>query len=129
MTRRDEYLQYLKAIDWGEQRDFALARTSGFCQYCGEVVSQVHHVKYPKRVGEEHPHSLIPVCECCHNISHGVQEMKSLTDVTQMMELSPKGGRLKYLLSGARVYASAKSWARALEVPDALNVWFETGLA
>lgn len=129
MTRRDEYLYYLKSTDWGEQRNFALERTSGFCQFCGEVASQVHHVKYPKRFGEEHPHSLIPVCERCHNISHGVQEMKLLTDVTQMTELSPNGGRLKYLLSGARVYASAKSWARALQVPECMMVWFESGLA
>lgn len=129
MTRRDKYLQYLKSTDWKEHRAVALERTSGFCQYCGEVASQVHHVQYPKQFGEEHPHSLIPVCERCHNISHGVQQMKPLTNVSQMMELTPNGGRLKYLLSDARVYASAKSWSRALQVPDALNIWFETGLA
>lgn len=129
MTRRDKYLQYLKSLDWKEQRAVALVRTSGFCQYCGEVASQVHHVKYPKQFGEEHPHSLIPVCERCHNISHGVQKMEPLTDVEILNEISPHGGRLRYLLSGARVYASAKSWSRALQVPEALNVWFETGLA
>lgn len=129
MTRREEYLHYLNSADWKDHRAVALERTSGFCQYCGEVASQVHHVKYPKQFGEEHPHSLIPVCERCHNISHGVQEMKSLVGVSQMMELSPNGGRLNYLLSGARVYASAKSWARALDVPETMYVWFETGLA
>ncbi len=55
--------------------------------------------------------------------------MKSLPDATQMTELSPFGGRLKYLFSGGRVYASAKSWARALQIPDAISVWFETGLS
>lgn len=129
MKRKDEYRQYLQSSDWSLQRDFALDRTSGFCQFCGEVATQVHHVKYPKRFGEEHPHSLIPVCERCHNISHGVQEMKQLTDVTQMTDLSPSGERLRYLLSGARVYASAKSWARALRVPESMMKWFETGLA
>lgn len=129
MTRRDEYLLYLKSADWGEQRAVALERTSGFCQYCGEVASQVHHVKYPKQFGEEHPHSLIPVCERCHNISHGVQEMKLLADVKIMTELSPNGTQLKYLLSEARVYASARSWARALQLPSGLATWFETGLA
>ncbi len=54
--------------------------------------------------------------------------MKSLPDATQMTELSPFGGRLKYLFSGGRVYASAQSWTRALQVPDSLSVWFETGL-
>ena len=129
MARRDEYLQYLKSLDWKEHRAVALERTSGFCQYCGEVASQVHHVKYPKQFGEEHPHSLIPVCERCHNISHGVQKMELLTGVSKMAELSPNGTQLKYLLSGARVYASARSWARALQLPSGLATWFETGLA
>lgn len=129
MTRRDVYIKYLKSLDWKENRAFALERTSGFCQYCGNVASQVHHVKYPKKFGEEHPHSLIPVCERCHNISHGVQEMKSLTDVERMSELSPNGTQLRYLLSEARVYASARSWAKALQLPISLGTWFETGLA
>ena len=129
MKRRDEYKRYLQSSDWARQRDFALDRTSGFCQYCGEVATQVHHVKYPKRFGEEHPHSLIPVCDRCHNISHGVQEMKQLDDVTRMVDISPSGERLRYLLSGARVYASAKSWAKALRVPECRMKWFETGLA
>lgn len=129
MSRRDEYKKHLQSPDWGLQRDFALDRTSGFCQFCGEVATQVHHVTYPKRFGEEHPHSLIPVCERCHKISHGVQKMKLLTEVTKMTDLSPGGTQLKYLLSGARVYASAKSWARALRVPECRKVWFETGLA
>lgn len=127
-SRREEYLEYLASSEWKDQRAFALGRTSGFCQFCGEIATQVHHVRYPKRFGEEHPHSLVPVCERCHNISHGVQVMKPLTDVTQMTELSPSGGRLKYLLSNGRVYASAKSWARALQVPESMGTWFETGL-
>ncbi len=129
MTRREKYHKYLASPEWVEQRHLALSRTSGFCQYCGEVATQVHHVKYPKQFGEEHPNTLIPVCDRCHNISHGVQEMKELSNVTQMQELSPNGGHLKYLLSGGRVYASAKSWARALHVPEPLMTWFTTGLA
>ena len=54
--------------------------------------------------------------------------MKQLTDVVQMAELTPNGGQLRYLLSGARVYASAKSWMRALLVPDSMKAWFESGL-
>ena len=129
MSRRDEYKKYLQSSDWLENRDFALDRTSGFCQYCGEVATQVHHVQYPKQFGEEHPHSLIPVGKRCHSISHGVQEMKQLTEVTPMTDISPSGSKLKYLLSGARVYASARSWASALRVPESRKVWFETGLA
>lgn len=127
-TRREEYLEYLASPEWKEHRFFALGRTSGFCQFCGAVATQVHHVQYPKRFGKEHPHSLIPVCDRCHNISHGVQDMKTLSDATQMTDLSPNGKRLKYLLSSGRVYASAKSWSSALQMPESLTTWFETGL-
>src|SRR6266850_2559061 len=126
MARYDEYRLFLKSPEWQEQRDFALARTSGFCQFCGNFAEQVHHVRYPKRFGEEHPHSLIPVCERCHNASHGVQGMKALLNVEQMRELSPNGGQLRYLLSGGRVYASTRSWANALQVPGAMKSWFDT---
>ncbi len=129
MARRNEYRQYLKSSAWQEQRNFALERTSGFCQFCGDFATQVHHVKYPKRFGEEHPHSLIPVCDRCHNISHGIQNMEALPDATVMNELTPNGMRLNYLLSNGRVYASAKSWTRALQVPEAMIKQFETGLA
>jgi hypothetical protein len=55
---------------------------------------------------------------------------KELTNVERYSELSPTGGRLKYLLSDeGRVYASAKSWSRALLVPDFMVANFETGLA
>lgn len=128
MRRRDQYRSYLKSATWSDQRDLTLSRTEGFCQFCGDMASQVHHVKYPKRFGDEHPHSLVPVCERCHNISHGVQDMKPLTNVVQMTELSPNGGQLRYLLCGARVYASAKSWGKALQVPEAMRSWFENGL-
>ena len=55
--------------------------------------------------------------------------MNELTNVVQMSDLAPSGTRLNYLLSGGRVYASARSWMRALQVPDCMTVWFESGLA
>lgn len=129
MSRRVEYRLYLESSDWKEQRDLALERTAGFCQYCGEIATQVHHVRYPKRFGHEHPHSLIPVCERCHNISHGVQDMNPLSEPVLMNELAPNGMRLNYLLSNGRVYASSASWSKALQVPEGIKTWFETGLA
>lgn len=129
MNRKLAYKQYLNSPDWQELRRSALARTDGFCQFCGEIATQVHHVNYPKRFGDEHPHSLIPICDRCHSISHGVQNMNELTNVIQMSDLAPNGSRLNYLLSGGRVYASTKSWLRALQVPDCMAKWFEAGLA
>ena len=128
MTRRNEYRVYLQSEDWKKLRELALIRTNGLCQFCGDFATQVHHVKYPKQFGAEHPHSLVPVCEKCHKISHGVQKMKQLEHAVVMTELSPSGINLNYLLSGGRVYASAKSWTRSLQVPDCMKVWFEQRL-
>lgn len=125
MTRRSQYRRYLNSPEWREQRDFALARTSGFCQFCGDFASDVHHVQYPKQFGHEHPDSLIPVCRRCHKTSHGIQIMKQLTNVVRMTALSPEGTPLKYLLSEAKVYASDKSWVRALQIPEgSMTAWF-----
>lgn len=128
MSRRNKYREYLKSKQWMQHRETALARTSGFCQFCGDIADHVHHTKYPKQFGEEHPNSLIPVCKRCHDLSHGVQNMKQLRDVQIMSDLSPNGIKLKYLLSGGRVYASSKSWLRALRVPQVMTAWFEAGL-
>jgi hypothetical protein len=128
MSRSDDYRRHLKSPEWQEQRDSALARTGGFCQFCGDYAEQVHHVKYPKQFGHEHPHSLIPVCDRCHNIAHGIQQMEALTDVELKSELSPTGLSLKYLLSNGRVYASTKSWFTALKVPEGLRPHFETNV-
>lgn len=129
MSRRDEYRKYRRSPEWGELRDSALLRTSGFCQFCGDFAAHVHHVKYPKQFGQEHPHSLVPVCERCHSISHGIQQMEALTDVETRSEISPTGTALRYLLSNGRVYASARSWFAALQVPPGMEPWFEKSLA
>jgi hypothetical protein len=53
-----------------------------------------------------------------------------LTKVQRFSELSPTGGKFSYLLSDeGRVYASARSWSRALNVPEFMEANFETGLA
>lgn len=127
--RGKKYRDYLRSGVWATKRAVSMERTDGFCQFCGRPATNVHHVRYPKQLGDEHPNSLIPVCDQCHSISHGVQEMSKLTDVQYMTEITPGGGKLRYLLSGARVYASAKSWQKALQVPETLSVWFVEGLS
>lgn len=128
MSKVDKYRQYLKSGAWAENRALSMERTNGFCQFCGEPAINVHHVSYPKQFGREHPHSLIPVCKRCHDISHGVQQLKTLSDAQQMTEITPNGSKLRYLITGARVYASAQSWERALQVPASLSAWFLNGL-
>jgi hypothetical protein len=129
MSRRKEYEKFLKSSEWKEQRAETLDRTSGFCEFCGDVAENVHHVKYPKKFDENNPHNLVPVWRRCHDLSHGLRNMEKITDATRMTDLAPNGVELRYLLTNGRVYASAKSWIKALQVPSNLQVWFETGLA
>lgn len=129
MTRKAEYHRYLRSSEWQEQRDLALARTSGFCQFCGHFAAYVHHVRYPKQFGHEHPNSLVPVCERCHKTAHGIQKMKTLINPKETSEITPIGSRLNFLLDGPRVYASARSWAKALQVPTIMVPWFENRLS
>lgn len=129
MTRKAEYQRYLQSEEWREHRGLALSRTSGFCQFCGNFAARVHHVRYPKQLGHEHPNSLVPVCDACHKTAHGIQKMKTLTDVKMLGELTPVGTRLNYLLDGPRVYASAASWAKALQIPVVMQSWFESFLS
>jgi hypothetical protein len=55
--------------------------------------------------------------------------MKHLTNVTFLKDNSPAGTQLNYLVSEGRVYASAKSWMKALQLPKSMVVWFEQLLA
>lgn len=129
MSRRDEYRKHLGSPEWRDLGNLALSRTSGFCQFCGDFAAQVHHVRYPKQFGDEHPHSLIPVCDRCHKTSHGIQKMSALTNVTRMKDNSPAGTHLNYLVAEGRIYASTKSWMRALQLPESMSIWFERYLS
>jgi|GEM_PF-2001865 len=126
---REEYLKFLNSVEWKEQRAEALDRSSGFCEYCGEVAINVHHVEYPKKYNENNPHNLVSVCKKCHELSHGIRNMEKIIDAKIMTDLAPNGISMKYLLTEGRIYASAKSWIHALQVPGTLKTWFETGLA
>lgn len=129
MSKTDEYRKYLKSGAWQEKRAHALDRTDGFCQFCGEPAENVHHVQYPKQLGTEHPNSLIPVCKRCHEISHGIQQMQVIASATIFSELTPNNSKLNYIVSGSRIYASARSWERALQIPKSLSTWFHSGLS
>jgi hypothetical protein len=129
MTKRKEYEQFLKSYEWKEQRAETFDRSSGFCEFCGDVAINAHHVKYPKKFDENNPHNLVSVCKRCHDLSHGIRQLEKITDAKRMTDLAPNGVELRYLLTDGRVYASAKSWIKALKIPPHLQVWFETGLA
>lgn len=129
MNRKEEYRKFLKSGEWRDQRDETLDRSSGFCEFCGAVAMNAHHVKYPKKFDENDPNNLVAVCKRCHELSHGIRSMEKIVDAKLMTDLAPNGIELRYLLTDGRVYASAKSWIKALKVPSTLQVWFKEGLA
>jgi hypothetical protein len=128
MSRKQQYGRYLRSPEWHKKRDLALARSSGFCEFCGDFAKHVHHVRYPKVLGEEHPDALFPVCERCHEKSHGIRKMNELTNVVKLKTLAPTGRKFRYVVSEARVFASAESWIDALQMPEGMQSWFKTSL-
>jgi hypothetical protein len=46
-----------------------------------------------------------------------------------MQDFAPTGKKFKYLVSDARVYASAASWMSALQIPVGMHGWFEKNLS
>lgn len=129
MSRKNEYRRYLKSPEWQDIRTHALLRGDGLCEFCGDLAAHVHHVRYPKQFGTEHPDSTVAVCDKCHKTAHGIQKMKPLTNVEYMHAFAPDALRLNYLLSEGRVYASAASWRRALGVPPSMTAWFDARLS
>lgn len=126
---REKYLEFLNSDEWKNQSAETLDRSSGFCEFCGDVAVNAHHVKYPKKYEENNPNNLVAVCKKCHELSHGIRNTDKIVDAKIMTDLAPKGVRMRYLLTEGRIYASAKSWTNALQVPEKLKAWFVTGLA
>lgn len=61
-------------------------------------------------------------------MSEAARDLKVIQEARILTEYIPNGGKLKYLVAGARVYASARSWERGLQVPRSLSAWFLNGL-
>jgi len=129
MNRKQQYSAFLKSDEWSRLRAMALHSTDGKCTFCGQPATDVHHVKYPKQFGDEHPENLLAVCRACHNKSHGVKAMKHLQVITSGKAVSPFGSSFNYIVGAGGIYASAESWVRALKVIESQRAWFVARLA
>lgn len=90
----------------------------GLCKFCGAKADVVHHVQYPKKIGNEDAQTIISVCNRCHEVAHGKKRMKSLAVAENIRTLGPVGRPFAGLVGAdGKVYASAESWARALGHP------------
>ena len=54
-TQRMDYYRndYLKSDAWQRKRYLVLKRDNWRCIYCGARATQVHHLRYAKRIGHE----------------------------------------------------------------------------
>lgn len=69
--RSDAYLNYLLTPEWRIKRNLVLRRSKGQCEGCGMAdAEEVHHMKYPKRWGDEFLFDLVALCVPCHRRIH-----------------------------------------------------------
>ena len=71
LRRQYQYQQYLRSYTWKEKR-YAVYRRAGYmCEACGKGLAiAIHHLKYPKRWGDEPLDWLQAVCKPCHSKEH-----------------------------------------------------------
>lgn len=118
--RADEYRRYLESPEWAEKRSAVRMRALGRCEFCGSAMAHVHHVRYPKRLGNEPLTDLLAVCEGCHAKSHGRLKMnlEVIPDARPHEVIAP--GSVRGLIAASangNAYASLDAWADFLQVP------------
>lgn len=118
--RNKVYEDYLVSDEWRHKRDIARRRSLGRCEFCGAAMDHVHHIRYPKRLGDEPLSDLIAVCKSCHDKSHGVREMnlEPVPDPRVVEVRPPTGGKFLICASiNGNAYAVLNAWAENLRVP------------
>lgn len=66
-----DYWEYVNTNWWRRLSEQILERDLWTCQNCGEPATVVHHLEYPKILGNEDPDDLISLCRKCHAERHG----------------------------------------------------------
>lgn len=70
---KNHYQEYLLSDRWKEIRQMVFEKFGRVCAKCGSVNHlQVHHLRYPKILGEETLNDLIVMCQICHKKCHGI---------------------------------------------------------
>lgn len=114
------YRTYLQSPEWDAKREAVRMRALGRCEFCGAAMRDVHHVRYPKRLGDEPVTDLVAVCETCHAKSHGRQlvNLQVIPDARPHQVVAP--GNVRGIIAASEngnAYASIDAWADMLQVP------------
>ena len=70
--RRKKYYRntYLNSSNWKKKRKAVLQRDNYRCVYCPNKATEVHHLRYAKKIGTEPTKWLVSICRPCHNKAH-----------------------------------------------------------
>jgi len=87
--KKDSYAEYLESSTWRAIRARALKRDKNKCRACGEKAEHVHHIRYPKNLGDEKMEWLYSLCVPCHNAIHRAARVMPLRKATELILASP----------------------------------------
>jgi 5-methylcytosine-specific restriction endonuclease McrA len=85
MSSKDDYAMYLRSPAWRHLRKKAFKRDQHKCRACGDPAQQVHHICYPKILGQEKLSWLYAVCAPCHERIHEIAKMEGLGPATRKL--------------------------------------------
>lgn len=121
------YAEYLKSPAWAELRRAVTIRAGGRCEVepCAKDMAHVHHLRYPKVLGEEALTDLIAVCIDHHDLLHGVFPMNLPVVAGEIRRFPTPGGReLVATVHDGHPFASDDAWFTAINVPRHMRKYF-----
>lgn len=83
--KKEDYSSYLLSPTWRKIRAAALKRDKNKCRACGCAARDVHHIRYPKKLGEEKMEWLFSLCVGCHGEIHRLAEKMPLRHATELV--------------------------------------------
>lgn len=95
--KKDSYAKYLEGSAWRKIRGAALKRDKHTCRACSAPAIHVHHVRYPKNLGEERMEWLYSLCAPCHNEIHKRASVRGVTlraATNEVLNLPPKSKKM-----------------------------------
>lgn len=96
--KKDSYAKYLESPTWKKIRRQALDRDGHTCRACKKHAQVVHHIRYPKNLGQERLEWLYSLCAPCHDEIHRLAAQKGVTlraATRQVLDLSPPVSKKK----------------------------------
>ena len=121
------YRDYLFSAAWKKIRAEILKRDEHRCRGCGEKATQVHHMRYPNKLGQERHEWLFSVCKSCHEEIHrrtaSGMPLRHATTLVLTGQLDPprKGKKKKSRLKKMKVNTGANLTKKIQRENDELH--------